>query len=248
MYSDATSKILTDLNQSSEIDPPTTAPNTPIHESSSSDSSSSSSARTSPSRGRPRRRHSSHFEPGQKYRCLMLKNFDEEDMEEIKDSMLLWIAEIQEHMDSEDELPNADMELEEIPIERVRILLSEDQKRENKTKYREQYAKREDVIQKRKAKESDPKTKEKRDSYQKNPKVQQQKKVRTQVRQGIVRELKKLEPKKYKELESQVLEKVQKRGRTDEDESEQPALKRSKTTVGDIMDIEGVAKVDSSCC
>ncbi len=211
---------------------PPTVPNTPTPE--------PSSPEPSDKKSKKRKRNTSHpspFDSDSNYRCLILKNVNEDIYKDLMDNMLIWIAECQEEMSSDDgEEQNPDVDIEEIPIDRVRILLSEEQKRENKTRYREEYAQRPDVIEKRKAKESDPNTKAKRDSYQKLPKVQAQKKVRTQVRQKVLRVLKKTDPKKYKELESKVLQSLTCADDKEDSEVQEPAAKRQKTESG--MDLE----------
>ena len=72
----------------------------------------------------------------------------------------------------------------------------------------------------------------KRDSYQKQPNVQKQKKIRTQVRQKVLRRLKKEDPEKYKEFEIEVLQTLV----GDDEDVKEPSAKRQKKD--SAMDVE----------
>lgn len=163
-------------------------------------------------------------------KCLVLKNVDNDGLERLLDVMLSEVSEMQEEESGDASMQ--DIDIVEVPMAEVRFLLSDEQKRENKTRYREEYGKRPEVIEKRRQKESDPDTKAKRDSYQKQPNVQKQKKIRTQVRQKVLRRLKKEDPEKYKEFEIEVLQTLV----GDDEDVKEPSAKRQKKD--SAMDVE----------
>ncbi len=189
---------------------------------------------TSKKRSRP-----NFFDDGKSHHCILLTGFNNEQKDMVLDSIVEWMAEQQGDMSSDDELPDEDMDVEEIEIARVRILLSEEQRKANKTAYREGYVKREEVIQKRKAKENDPEQKKKREAYSKDPVVRQRKSTRTKVRQGINRSLKKTNPTLYKQLEKQAEEEVKKRILAEAQGSvAEPPQKRQKLDESQVIDVE----------
>lgn len=183
------------------------------------------------------KRRPSYFEEGKRYDIIVLKQFSEEAKEMILDALYEFMAEAQD--ETGDEAPDPEMDIEEVDASRVRILLSEEQKKINKTNYRVDYVKREAVINRRKERENDETLKRKRIEYSKNPAVKERKAFRTKMRQTVNRELKRANPKLYKQLEEAAEEALkQKLGKTYE-----PASKRRKmdTSSSTPMEIESTA-------
>lgn len=187
-----------------------------------------------------RSRTSSFFDRNKTYNCLILINFDNDQVEMVKDSIHDSLAELQGDMDSDDDLPDADMDVVEVDIERVRILQSKEESRKKKAEYRKEYIEREEVKEKRKAKENDPEQKKKREQYSKDPVVRARKADCTKERQGTVRLLKDRDPVLYRQLREEARDQLKKRkpSREPSDDSEEPPSKKLKTDAGSTMDVE----------
>lgn len=199
---------------------------------------------SAPESHKKRSRASHYFRSDASYHCLMLKNFEDEQVDMVKDSILDYLAEQQGTMEEDDELPNEDMDVEEIEISRVRILQSLDEQKKRKSLYRKEYVARPTVQEKRKAKENDPEQKAKREKYSKDPQVRERKADCTKERQRTVRLLKDTQPELYQQLRKQASEdlKRQKTSRPrDESSEDQPPTKRSKVEIEQVtpMMVEG---------
>lgn len=187
----------------------------------------------------PSKKRPSYFEAGKKYNVLILKNFSEEAKEMVIDALYEFMAEAQE--ESGDDAPDPDMDIDEVDVSRVRILLSEDQKKLNKTNYRMDYVKREEVVKRRKERENDETLKRKRGEYSKDPIVKERKAFRTKMRQTVNRELKKTNPKLYKQLEDLAQEALkQKLGKTFEPPSKRRKVEK-KSPAPTPMEVETTA-------
>lgn len=188
-----------------------------------------------------RSRHNTFFEPGKTYHCIILQNFTEEAKNQVLDTLDLAVAEAQGDMDSDDELPDENMDVIEVEIGRVRILLSEEDRKKHKTEYRENYVKRPEVIDKRKAKENDPVQKAKREEYSKDPAVKERKADCTKARQAVTRKLKKTNPELYKKLREEAESEVKeiKKRKSPSSPSDEPAAKKAKTDSSEsVMEVE----------
>ncbi len=144
-------------------------------------------------------------DPDAVFKVLLLKNFDEDQFQAVQTSLKDFIEEIEEE-ESGDEDMFVSRTVEPVDIQKCRFLQSEELKKEKKQQYRTEYQKRPEVQKKKSEKESDPETKKKRAEYAKKDEVKMQKKVRTSTRQGVYNDLKRTNPKLFRELERKALE------------------------------------------
>jgi hypothetical protein len=139
----------------------------------------------------------SPFDDGGRWEIFAMRDYDPSHVTDI-DNCLNEIK--QNH-------PNgANMMVKHLEPSQIRLRLSEEQKKQKRTEYRQMYQKMPHVVEKRLARESDPEVKEKRRIYASRPDVKEKKKERTKIRQCTTKILKATRPDIYKEVESKAKE------------------------------------------
>ena len=112
---------------------PSTQPNTPTES-----HSESSSSHEGPEPPKKKRKRNTPKPPqfGRNDRIIHFKNWTQQKFNDFMSDALLWIAEHEDdsYSSNEEEEEGQNVDLEEIPTEQIRILLSEEQKQENKTR------------------------------------------------------------------------------------------------------------------
>lgn len=105
------------------------------------------------------------------------------------------LNQISDMAEKEDELKGSKATI--IPIERIRVLPSEKERKEERKRYRETYNKSPKYIEKKKIKATDPTEKEKRKKYNDDIKVKERKKECARGRRKALVDLKELFPDVY---------------------------------------------------
>lgn len=146
---------------------------------------------------------------GNDYKFLKLKNFHESKFEDIKDQIETYCEEV--NFDNRHNAEFKQFSVEIVPTSLIRLLMSEEEKKERGKESRRKYSSKEEVREKRKLRTQSEEYKKKMKELQQDERIKEQKKECQKINRKTLRILKEKEHDKYLKARKIAEEELKKR-------------------------------------
>lgn len=169
-------------------------------------------------------RRKNPLQDGNDYKFLKLKNFPENKFADIKEQVETYCEEV--NFDNRHNKEFRQFSVESVPTSLIRLLMSEEEKKERGKESRRKYSSKDEVREKRRLRTQTEEYKEKMKKLQQDEKVREQKKECQKINRKTLRILKEKEHDKY--LKARKIAEEELKKRTSEKYREEQELTRSQ--------------------